>query len=412
MLNNDNTVYNPPSSKELGRFAKEEESGEVIEERWTPTFHNKYLIPSVRMKLHELGFINFQTMFLVLGGSARIHKLRVDGEISPFLLKLFTKTYADQDEYHSFISSTISSWKSTGHPLSKYLLTYQYYPLGYLDCSQPPKEAPFALMESAIDSPRLDLMFISKNLGTDTLREVREDFLRLMELFDEWGVSHGDLSPDNILVHVDECGKPQIKLIDYEELYLPGFSKSVFTREAGKTTFQHKSRRKGKELDSTTHYFSSIVYYLSLLVYSLQENDPAYAKVYGDFISRIDPVYPEYDGETDEMRAYRLNIIGERMKNIFEWTDAKCLLFKESDLTDKMDETEVKADGKKEELDPFKKLPNYDNREISELAKILEIYIHQETTDHFQSLPYLVKLIRKGVPIDYSMRPGSNIFRK
>ena len=353
--------------------------GNLQLDEWSSTFYDKRVREDIKAQLSSSRLRNFKTAFLVKGGFAGIYKVQVDNDELPFILKLFTKTYDVQDEYHSYLSNKLSKWDSENHPLSKYLVGYQYYPAGYLDWSTPQKEAPFALMESVIESQHFDLEFIKEFQGTDTLRIVTDDFLQLMRLFDKYGVGHGDLSPDNILIYIDEDRLPHLKIIDYEELYVPGFSKPIITGEAGKTAFQHKSRHDGQVLDETVHYFSSIVYYLSLLVYSLQSNDKECVYATNNSLSEIDDqkLYDGIDG-------------------------LKMLLFTADDL--KSGDTKI-----------FRKLKNIPYQdEIRELAKILEIYIHQDTTEHFQSLPYLIDMIRKQDPMKvytYNMRPGSPIYR-
>lgn len=410
MLNNDAKTCNVLSAKELGLIVRDE-SGEIVGDiNWCSTFHDKLLVPSVRMELRKLGIQNFKTALWSGGEFAKICKVCQDDTIYPLVLKLFQKPYALHTEYHTYLSDKISTWKMERGVISNYLLEYHYYPNGYLNPSEPQKESPFALMETASNSSPLDIAFISKHLRTDLLISVKDDFLKLMRLFDVYEIGHGDLSPDNIMIQIDEIGNPHIKLIDYDDLYIPGFGKPVFTTESGKPAFQHKSRNIEKALDKTVHYFSSIVIYLSLLVYSLRDGDSAYSKAYGDFISKIDPNIPEYEGETDEMRKKRKADIRERRANVIIRTDAKYLLFEKSNLTDKKEDA-----GEKKEINPFKKLVNYRHHEICELAKILEIYIQQETTEHFQSLPYLVDMIRKQDSTKvytYSMRPGSPIYRE
>lgn len=80
-------------------------------------------------------------------------------------------------------------------------------------------------------------------------------------------ISHGDLQHGNIIIAEDANGNPQIKLIDYDSLFVPALSGCEQTT-SGIGGFQHPSRIAGDETKSTEKddYFSEKIIYLTLLL--------------------------------------------------------------------------------------------------------------------------------------------------
>jgi serine/threonine protein kinase len=80
-------------------------------------------------------------------------------------------------------------------------------------------------------------------------------------------ISHGDLQHGNIIIEEDSSGNPQIKLIDYDSLYVPALSGCEQTT-SGIGGFQHPRRIAGIETKSTEKddYFSEKIIYLTLLL--------------------------------------------------------------------------------------------------------------------------------------------------
>ena len=91
-------------------------------------------------------------------------------------------------------------------------------------------------------------------------------------------ISHGDLQHGNIIIEEDASGNPQIKLIDYDSLFVPELSGYEQTT-SGIGGFQHPSRIAGDETKSTEKddYFSEKIIYLTLLLLAKEPelwNDP------------------------------------------------------------------------------------------------------------------------------------------
>jgi serine/threonine protein kinase len=78
-------------------------------------------------------------------------------------------------------------------------------------------------------------------------------------------IAHGDLQHDNILVTKDAS----VYLIDYDSVYVPtmhGYSDII----VGKANYQHPKRSFNNHASEKLDYFSELVIYLSLRVFSIR----------------------------------------------------------------------------------------------------------------------------------------------
>lgn len=90
---------------------------------------------------------------------------------------------------------------------------------------------------------------------------ISSNFLMLIRLLHEQGVSHGDLQHGNILINSDFS----IKLIDYDSLYIPSKEFDEKIEEIkGLPDYQHPARMANKYANSKVDYFSELVIYLTL----------------------------------------------------------------------------------------------------------------------------------------------------
>lgn len=101
----------------------------------------------------------------------------------------------------------------------------------------------------------------------DKLISLANKMLGIFESMHQLGMSHGDLQHTNILISLQ--GNP--KLIDYDSLYFPN---SKYTKHItdGYSEYQHPSRRKSKEANERTDYFSELIIYLAIMSYA-EDND-------------------------------------------------------------------------------------------------------------------------------------------
>ena len=91
-------------------------------------------------------------------------------------------------------------------------------------------------------------------------------FYEMAQYHQKYGMAHGDLSDENIIV------KPNgdLFLIDYDSFYVWNWDKTIPQSTAGVEWYQHPERMNGRSrfLNTNMDYFSQQVIYLSLLVIS------------------------------------------------------------------------------------------------------------------------------------------------
>lgn len=91
-----------------------------------------------------------------------------------------------------------------------------------------------------VDGKLLD-KFISDNLyENETLTKLQEELVKTSNSLEQNKIAHGDIQCGNIIV-VELNGKPQVKLIDYDGLYIPDFIGEQ-EKERGRSEFQHPNR--------------------------------------------------------------------------------------------------------------------------------------------------------------------------
>lgn len=83
--------------------------------------------------------------------------------------------------------------------------------------------------------------YIDNNLNNnDILSKLQIQFVKISNNLEENRIAHGDIQCGNIIVK-EVNGKPKIKLIDYDGLFIPSF-KGEKQKERGRAEFQHPNR--------------------------------------------------------------------------------------------------------------------------------------------------------------------------
>jgi hypothetical protein len=83
--------------------------------------------------------------------------------------------------------------------------------------------------------------YINENLNNNNaLTELQKQFVETSKSLEKNKIAHGDIQCGNIIIQ-EVYGKPIIKLIDYDGLYIPPFSGGKQT-ERGRSEFQHPNR--------------------------------------------------------------------------------------------------------------------------------------------------------------------------
>lgn len=110
---------------------------------------------------------------------------------------------------------------------------------------------------------------ISDPSTTETEKKQRiislaSDFRKMVKSLHEVDIAHGDLQHGNIIIASDGS----IKLVDYDSVYVPTFTKEQQVT-SGMAAYQHPCRRNQMFLASKTDdYFSEQIIYLSLLCFA------------------------------------------------------------------------------------------------------------------------------------------------
>ena len=103
--------------------------------------------------------------------------------------------------------------------------------------------------------------YISANIGSSVkLRQLAENFKKMVADLHENNISHGDLQHGNIMV----SDKGEIVLVDYDSMYVPaldGFEDEI----KGLEGYQHPARWSNDKISPKADYFSELVIYTSLL---------------------------------------------------------------------------------------------------------------------------------------------------
>jgi serine/threonine protein kinase len=102
--------------------------------------------------------------------------------------------------------------------------------------------------------------YITSNIETPRkISDIAKKFLSVAIRLQSYGISHGDLSGDNILVNPSG----EITLVDYDGMYVPSL-KGMKAPENGHDHFQHPNRTTSTYSERLDN-FSVLVIYLSLL---------------------------------------------------------------------------------------------------------------------------------------------------
>lgn len=135
--------------------------------------------------------------------------------------------------------------------------------------------------------------FLIKNLATN--------FMNMCQAFKRRGIAHGDLSNANILIN----DRHEIKLVDYDSLYVPSMADRFYQTTGGAASFQHPYRREHSsslKASSSDDNFSQQVIYLSILATLFK---PEVAEMFGkDDLLFNEPDYVE-DSSFCSSRGYK-----------------------------------------------------------------------------------------------------------
>lgn len=198
--------------------------------------------PNVKYTSYIFGSGNFGTVF----------KLNASGK--DYAIKCFTRASPGLAERYYYIGHYITTLKLP------FLVDFQYLPAAVRLLTNPKQYYPVLRMEWIRGTSLNE--YIGSNLKNPSgLINAADGILDMVDRLQEYGLAHGDLSGDNILV--GDSG--ELKLIDYDGMYVPSFSKRK-APEKGHDNFQHPDRN--DHFSGGLDNFSLLVIYTSLLAIS------------------------------------------------------------------------------------------------------------------------------------------------
>jgi len=188
------------------------------------------------------------------GGYSRVFPVEVQNRI--LALRCFIHDVKDAKIRYQIISQYLKKINTD------YFVEFEYVPQGIKIKG---KQYPIIRMEWFSGDTLKN--FIEKNRNNSKLiQKTASVFLQMVKTLHHYGISHGDLQDENILVK-QKGTNVEMKLIDYDSLYVPdlrGHKQQI----VGKPNFQHPIRIQQKQnlyANEKMDYFSELVIYISLL---------------------------------------------------------------------------------------------------------------------------------------------------
>ena len=201
------------------------------------------------------------------GNFAVVFKMENRRKRRLYAVKCFTKHQKMRTESYQLISEELDKISSSYIPFMRFYDKELFVDTNQTDLT----EFPVLLMEWVEGVP-LD-KYIRENIDDDfKLKMITFRFSQLAEWLIVQPFAHGDLKPDNILIHDDGT----LTLVDFDGMFVPAM-KGQDSREVGSPDFSHPLRTE-RTFDQHIDDFSLITILLSLKLLSL---DPTLLLRYG-----------------------------------------------------------------------------------------------------------------------------------
>jgi len=186
----------------------------------------------------------------IAGNFASVYKVRTRGSI--WAVRCFSRSLTDQQDRYTHISQHLTRARLPQ------AVGFTFLPEGLLVGGH---WYPILKMEWVTGTTLAT--YVEQHLHlTNTLDALIDAFLQLVQDLRKREIAHGDLQHGNLLV-ADESGKPVIRVIDYDGMWVPALA-GRDSIEVGHRNYQHP-HRSAKHHDLTLDAFSAWVIYASLL---------------------------------------------------------------------------------------------------------------------------------------------------
>ena len=203
-----------PTLSQYNRVIQQQGSGDFR------TLNNIFFIPARTspIKIYNFGSGSFAVVFKALENNKEIAIRCFIGSDNDYV-----ERYRKIDNY---LRNIDESWKVNIQFLDNEIkVDGKYYPVLKMDW---------------VDGVLLN-KYIDNNLNNnDILSKLQKQFVKISNNLEDNKIAHGDIQCGNIIVR-EINGKPIIKLIDYDGLYIPFFSGEK-EKERGRSEFQHPNR--------------------------------------------------------------------------------------------------------------------------------------------------------------------------
>lgn len=181
-----------------------------------------------------------------------------------FPIEKASKTFALRCWIKDVVDAEIRYQKISAHLAQEnlpYFVDFEYVPEGIWVRGT---KYPITRMEWANGLPLR--AFIAQNLQeADVFRTVATEFQKMVAALHVHDISHGDLQDGNILLNRNGA-QVDIKLIDYDSVFVPALRGSPDSGIVGLPEYQHPRRiAGGGQTGEKVDYFSELVIYLSFL---------------------------------------------------------------------------------------------------------------------------------------------------
>lgn len=185
------------------------------------------------------------------GGFCQIYPLEKNGNHRKCLRIWFDSTSLEDRQHVKQVASYFSN-----NPV-QYVIPFRYYEKALRLNNG--IEIPGVVMDWIEGDKLID--YIRKHCREpELMKTLSENFYNMVSYLNRKGMSHGDLSGDNIIVKPDGS----LCLIDYDSFFVPGFE-NVKQPTKGTGGYQHPGRKQSVYLTKTMDYFSQQVIFLSIL---------------------------------------------------------------------------------------------------------------------------------------------------
>ena len=187
------------------------------------------------------------------GGFSRVYPVKVGS--NTFAMRCWVRDVGDAKSRYQKISEYLAQANLP------YFVDFEYVPEGILVNGI---KYPITRMEWANGIPLR--AFIAQNLqNADVFRTVATEFQKMVAALHVHDISHGDLQDGNILLNRNGT-QVDIKLIDYDSVFVPSLRGYPDSGIVGLPEYQHPRRiAGGGQTGEKVDYFSELVIYLSFL---------------------------------------------------------------------------------------------------------------------------------------------------